>query len=315
MTAARRAHAGVPTSQPDVLVIGSGPAGLTAGIYLARFRRRLLLLDDGHSRARFIPISRNCPGFAHGVSGSDLLAELREQATRHGVAVEPRTVRSLRRQGDGFVAETDRGAVTAAAVVLATGIEDVMPRLDGLEAAIDQGIVRLCPICDAFETAGQRVGVYGPSGSVAAHARYLRAFASDVHVLLSDPGELSSADACMLRDLGIAMARPESLRLDGAAVIASLPGRAALRIDTLYPFLGARPRAELALQAGAHVDAEGYPVVDRHMETNVRKLYAIGDVVGQLNQIAVGMGHAAIAATAVHRELPFRPLADPSPGG
>jgi thioredoxin reductase (NADPH) len=77
-----------------------------------------------------------------------------------------------------------------------------------------------------------------------------------------------------------------------------------LRLDTLYPVLGAEAQSQLAATLGARLDDEGALVVDAHLETSVPGLYAIGDVVSALNQISVAVGHAAIAATAVHRRLP-----------
>src|SRR5262245_6688067 len=88
----------------DCLIIGAGPAGLTAAIYLARFRRELVLADAGRSRARLIPVSKNTPGFPGGIHGETLLGELREQAGRFGVEPVACRVTALEREGKGFVA-------------------------------------------------------------------------------------------------------------------------------------------------------------------------------------------------------------------
>ena len=88
----------------DCLIIGAGPAGLAAAIYLARFRRRIAILDSGFSRASLIPASHNCPGFPEGISGKELLRLLRLQASRFKVRVEKGEVTSLKRAGTGFEA-------------------------------------------------------------------------------------------------------------------------------------------------------------------------------------------------------------------
>src|SRR5687767_2675026 len=88
----------------DCLIVGAGPAGLTAAIYLARYRREIVLADAGRSRARWIPVSKNTPGFPAGIHGETLLAELREQAGRYGVEPHECRVQSLQREGEGFVA-------------------------------------------------------------------------------------------------------------------------------------------------------------------------------------------------------------------
>src|SRR5579875_1755194 len=104
----------------DCAVIGGGPAGLTAAIYLARFRRRVTVFDAGRSRAEWIPRSHNLPGFPDGVHGPVLLEKMREQARRYGAALQRTEVGSLERQGGVFVVGVDGEPVQARTVLLAT---------------------------------------------------------------------------------------------------------------------------------------------------------------------------------------------------
>src|SRR3954453_11637247 len=106
----------------DCLIIGGGPAGLTAAIYLARYRRKVLVVDDGHSRAELIPESHNYPGFTGGISGSDLLRALRDQAERYGAVLQHGRITDLQTGADGFVAVHGRQQLSASKVLLATGI-------------------------------------------------------------------------------------------------------------------------------------------------------------------------------------------------
>ena len=154
--------AGTPEpSDLDCLIVGGGPAGLTAATYLARFRRHVLLVDDGHSRARLIPETQNYPGFV-GISGVDLLAQLREQALRNGAVLREARVEELRKVGEVFVARAGNGEIRAKRLLLATGIVDESPDLPGLKDAIYRGALRFCPICDGFEARDKRIGVLGP---------------------------------------------------------------------------------------------------------------------------------------------------------
>jgi thioredoxin reductase (NADPH) len=293
----------------DSLVIGAGPAGLTAAIYLARFRRSALVIDSGCSRARYIPKSHNTPGFCHGVRGETLLDELREQAARFGVVPRAGCIDALQVAGSGsFEVELDGETLTACTVVLATGIEDVLPEMDGIEDAIRRGVVRLCAVCDGYETEGLDVAVYGPPERGTGHARYMRTFSSRVAIVLSE-GSLSAHERDQMHALGIEVIDDaRGLSWDGGGrVRVERNGSRPAEFDALYPVLGLRSRSGLATSIGARCTEDEALFVDAHQQTSIPGLYAAGDVVTDLNQISVAFGHAAIAATAIHNRLPHRP--------
>jgi thioredoxin reductase (NADPH) len=276
----------------DCLIVGAGPAGLVAATYLARFRRRIAVVDAGASRARWIPTSHNCPGFPLGVSGDALLQRLREQAESFGVDIVRGCIVSLQRGGDGFVAHDDAGrAWHAATVILATGIVDRLPPVEGgdaaLEAAVEAGVLRLCAVCDGYEATDERIGVLGPAADASRHADFLRTFSRRVDAI--------DAEAA------------RGLRCDAKSCTVAFEDGSSREYDTLYPVLGSDAQSGLARGLGAAVDDEGALHTDAHLQTSLEGLYAIGDVVSALNQIAVAVGHAAIAATAVHNRLPPNP--------
>nr|WP_277929985.1 NAD(P)/FAD-dependent oxidoreductase [Lysobacter sp. M15] len=289
----------------DCLIIGAGPAGLTAANYLARFRRDIVLVDAGASRARWIPTSHNCPGFPSGVGGNELLARLRAQAETYGVQAVPARIDSLRREADRFVADAGDACWHARLVILACGVVDKLPEIDGVEAAIDTGAVRLCAICDGYEARDERIGVYGPANEAVGHAVFLRTFSRSVTVVASDTDALSGDKVAQARDAGVVLLpRPDSIRIDTGRCIATLANGERHAFDTLYPVLGSDAQTGLALALGARCDDNGELVTDREQQTSVDGLYACGDMVSALNQISVAVGHAAIAATAVHNRLP-----------
>ncbi|MGN2245063.1 NAD(P)/FAD-dependent oxidoreductase [Frateuria sp. GZRR35] len=289
----------------DCLIVGAGPAGLTAATYLARFRRHILLADAGASRARWIPASHNCPGFPFGVAGNELLARFRLQAEAYGVPGVRTRITQLDRHAEGFTASDGQRHWHARTVMLATGVVDRLPALEGVEDAIATGTVRLCAVCDAYEARDDVIGVLGPADAAVGHAAFLRTFSRHVCVL---PVDGASPDEDLQRratDSGVQLwPAPRRLELvDGACQAHFADGRR-LRMETLYPVLGADAQSGLAAALGARMDDEGALVVDDHLQTSVPGIYAIGDVVSALNQISVAVGHAAIAATAVHRRLP-----------
>lgn len=290
----------------DALIVGAGPAGLTAATYLARFHRDFVVVDGGKSRARWIPESHNCPGFPHGIGGTALLGKLREQARGFDVRIEDGRIGKLERYGDAFLATAEDGRRWRARfVLLATGVVDVMPAMDGLAEGIARHAVRLCAVCDGYEASDDAIAVLAPADEAIRHALFLRGFSRNVTAIRSEDGEPSAECAELAAQAGVQLLPPalamRCLPDDGCEVETEAGVR---RFDTLYPVLGSEAQSQLAVALGAKVDDNGELVVDRRQQTSVDGLYAIGDVVSALNQLAVGMGHAAIAATAVHNRLP-----------
>ena len=298
----------------DCLIIGAGPAGLTAATYLARFHRRVALVSAGESRAHYIPVSHNCPGFPFGISGTELLGKLTAQAAQFGVQVVDARVQRLESTKDRFVAQSDQQSWSARTVLLATGIVDRLPPVRGIEKGIADAVVRICAVCDGYEAHDHRIAVYGPPANVISHASFLRTYSHHVTVVLSESGELTPDDRMLAIKLDLPVLPPPTaikLLKDAARKIIGCevvwPDRSET-FDSLYPVLGADAKAGLATALGASVDANGELIVDASLQTSVDRLYAAGDVVSALNQISVAVGHAAIAASAIHRRLSLNAL-------
>jgi len=286
----------------DCLIIGGGPAGLTAAIYLARYRRRVVLVDAGESRAALIPESHNYPGFK-GIAGPELLDRLRAQAHGCGAELVRATVTKLTRNGDAFTATTNEAPLRARTVVLATGLVDRKPETEGLREGIAHGAIRFCPICDGYEAIGRRVGVLGPFDIAGHKALFMRTYSRDVRLFptaAAQAGELARA----LEEAGVANAGVP-VRVDTSAdgVSVTVESGKTHVLDVLYPAMGAVVRSELAAALGAACNAAGQLRVDEHGRTTVDGLFGAGDVVTDLHQLAVATGHAAVAATAIHNRL------------
>lgn len=289
----------------DALVVGGGPAGLTGAIYLARFRRSVLLVDEGASRAASIPRSHNVPGYPDGVMGGELVAAMRTQAERYGVRFEAGRLRSLEADAAGFSARCGRKRLRASTVLLATGASDVKPTMPHLAEALRCGALRYCPVCDGYEVIDQRVAVIADSVADIDEALYLRHFTPRLTLLRADaPLAPNAEQRRRLARAGVALvdAPIESIRLwQGRVTVRH--GAGETECDALYSALGLEVHSELGVALGAKVDAQGYLITDRYQRTSIDGLYAAGDVARGLNQISVATGGAAIAAAAMHRRL------------
>lgn len=292
----------------DCLIIGAGPAGLSAATYLARYRRDIACVEAGPSRAESIARTHNLASYPDGISGAELLARLRDQAQRHGVQPKRARVETLRVIEGGFEAVAGGTILRAARVILATGVVDQHPDFPGLKDATLAGAVRWCPICDGYEVLDQDLAVFGPPTIALNHALFLRTYTRRVALLaMPDRVGLDADGIARLEAGGIELVQEPAIQaraLAGGGIEIDFAGGSRRRFDALYPMQGCSVQAVLAKELGANCDENSDLIVDAHLCTSVPGLYAIGDVVDVINQIGVAFGHAAIAATAVHRSLP-----------
>lgn len=292
----------------DVVIIGAGPAGLAAALYLARYRRDILVLHDGKSRALRIPLTHNAPGFPDGVRGPQLIARMTRHAVQYGAAVEEAEVVMIDAVADGFHLRLNDGSTRASrAVILATGIElNQVDLPDAVhEAAIRAGVLRYCPVCDGFEHTDRRIGVIGCDSNGAAEALFLRQYSDDVTLMPLSHPEVSPAQVQELAASGVSVETGALLALEPVAdrIGVRLEGRAPLEFDVIYPALGCRPRSVLAEQLGIGLTGAGCVSAAGVADSGVPGVFAAGDVVEGLDQISVAMGHGAIAATKAHNWL------------
>ncbi len=306
----------------DCLIVGGGPAGLTAATYLARFHLSLKLIDAGRSRAGWIPCSRNIPGFPEGISGEDLLDRMREQARRWGAEIAQGRVTRIDRDmdgqgvdepgaGPGFVVEWGEGSAFARSVLIATGLRNRRPDMDEdlHDEALRRGLIRYCPICDGYEVTDRKVGVIGSGRHGVAEAMFLRSYTPQITLIAPEQAhDLGADDRRKLEEYGIAAvngpARGVAIQ-DDCIVIETEDGHHVF--DSVYPALGSDVHVELAGRIGVALSGEtGCIRVDDHQRTNVPGVYAAGDVVLGLDQVSHAVGEGGVAATTIRNDLAAR---------
>lgn len=291
----------------DCIVIGGGPAGLTASIYLSRFLRKVVLFDAGQPRARLIPCTRNLAGYPGGISGVDLLDRMRRQLALYEVEPVPETVTAISGRDGAFRVAAGARTFETKTVVLATGVTNHAPEMPAQQhdAAVARGLIRYCPICDAYEVRDQKVAVLGRGDHAVAEAGFLRRYTPEVTLVLPGGGEATGDEVAAARACGVAVLRApvRAIRPGEDRVTLELADGSQAEFDTLYSALGTTPHAGLAEAIGARLSEAGGVLVDAHNQTSVPGLYAIGDLIEGLDQIAFAMGQASVAATAIHNRL------------
>jgi thioredoxin reductase (NADPH) len=296
------------TAPDDCIIIGAGPAGLTAAIYLARYHLSIRLFDSGTSRAAWIPCSHNHAGYPDGIEGKELLRRMREQARKYGAIREEKKVEHLAKVDGQFIVGTDSGTYRARSVLLATGVVNRRPDAladDVHDEALARGLLRYCPVCDGYEVTDKRIAVIGSGKHGTAEAIFLRGFTKDI-TLVCPKGDHELDERCQseLAEAGIVI---ENGPTGGYAIegdrLAFDTADKRLSFDSVYPALGSHVRSELIGLIDANADDDGCLLTDDHYETSVPGLFAAGDVVKGLDQISNAMGQAGVAATTIRNHL------------
>lgn len=295
----------------DVVVIGAGPAGMSAALELGRSRRRTLLLDGGPGR-------NAATHAAHGLYTRDgtppaeLHAIAREQLRRYGVEVREARATGGTPHDGGFELHLDGGqTVQAARLLLAYGVRDVLPPVPGLRERWGCSVLH-CPYCDGWEHRDRRAAVYG-TGNAAHHmALTLQLWTEDVVVLTDGPADFTPAQQTDLDRLGVRVIQTPLARLDGPGTDLAcvyFEDGTAIERDLLVLSPPQEPASDLAGLLGCALDGHHVRVNDLG-ETTVPGVYAAGDLTGQPQYVVAAAAKGAMTAIALNTALIHAQLAE-----
>ena len=293
----------------DCVIVGGGPAGLATALYLARFRMRCTIIDAAHGRALSIPRCRNFPIFPEGIPGRELLSRMRAHLELYGIEPKLDEVVAIEPGPATLLLTTASGETLAARTVLfATGMRDVKPPFDTQEdhdAALAAGLLHYCPVCDGYEVCNKRIVVFGSGAHGVKEALFLRSYSGEIELVCpSGTHDMTKENRAESERAGIRVidGPVTRLRMDHG-VLRYVIGDEEFEAEAIYAAMGCEQQSGLAAALGAELSQEGCVIVDRHQRTTIRHVYAAGDVVAGLDQIATALGQAAIAATAIRNDL------------
>ncbi|MFI8633957.1 NAD(P)/FAD-dependent oxidoreductase [Microbacterium sp. NPDC077663] len=290
----------------DAVIVGGGPAGLSAAQMLGRARRRTLVIDAGAPRNRFAAHMHGVLGH-DGRSPSELLATGRAEAGAYGVEFLDAAVLSLADEGDRLIVTHERGTIGARGVVLTTGVVDDLPDIPGVQEQWGRGVFH-CPYCHGHEVAGRRLGVLATSPASVHQIELIRQWSDDVTAFTAAMGELDETVARRLEARGIRLvtAPVAHLRIEDDEIVAAVTTDATEHaIDALLT--APTPRLDLAFTDGLALALSENPGeglrVDMRGATSHPRVFAAGNVVTPFGNVPLSMGQGSMAGAGLNAAL------------
>lgn len=303
----------------EVIIVGGGPAGLSAALYLARYDRRAALFDAGHGRSTWHQVNHNYLGFPGGVPARHLRELGYEQLAEYPhVVTHKHKIDHMERRDGMFYASGQAGEWRARAVILCTGVIDHYPHFEGWQDYVGRSMF-WCITCDGYACKGEQVVVAGNNNDSASITLQLQRFTDRLTLLLnSEDNQISPVFMKRLRDANIPVIQDKIDAADGedgyfrALVLKS--GKR-LELDQLFSHHGSTPQTDLALQLGVLTAENGYILVDTEQKTTVTGVYAAGDVTRlHSHQVTTAVHEGGTAASAANYYL-YPPHMKDAPSG
>ena len=298
----------------DIIIIGAGPGGLTAGIYAGRQGTRNLIIDRdlAGGLGREVPEMENYPGFDN-ISGLELIEKMKAQATKNCDLREMEEVTEITKTDDEyrFTVKTSKDTYRSKAIILATGSSHRHLEAKGEEEFKGKG-VSYCATCDGFFFAGRDIIMVGGGNSALQEALYLKNLGANVTVVHRRDefraqkhlqNQIKEAEIPTILNATVEEIKGEMLVESVVLKDTKTNELKELPINGVFISVGYIPHTELAKQLEINLDESGHIIIDKKQKTNVDYIYAIGDVCVGLKQWVVACGEGAVAATSAFEDL------------
>lgn len=303
----------------DILIIGAGPAGLSAGLYAGRQKSKALILDKGLTGGLGleVPMMENYPGFK-AISGMDLIVKMKNQTERFCEIREHVMIKSIVKKENGFLIKTkyihnleeEINEIFTKSIILATGASHRHLNVPGEEEFLGKG-VSYCATCDGIFFTNKEVLMIGGGNSAAQEAIFLKNLGADVKLVHSGSKlrcDKHLQDILKEKEIPIIInAKPKEIKgnMMVESVIFNINGEDK-EISTNGVFIsliGNNPSNDLAKELNVELDEDGYIITDKKQATNIKGIYAAGDITGGLKQWVVACSEGAISATYAYKNL------------
>ncbi len=297
----------------DLIIIGGGPAGITAGIFSVRRALKTLILEDitAPSQAMEAQIIDNYPGLPD-ISGIDFMEKLKEHAKKLNIEIREERVLSLLKEKNEFKVKTEKNEYETKAIIIATGARYRKALIPGESEFVGKG-VSYCPTCDAPFYKDKKVAVIGGGDSAVSGALLLKEIGADV-ILIHRRNELRAVESLQkkLFELKIKVKWNKiPVEIKGKDFVNSLivqdvntKEKEEIAINGVFICIGTVPTSELAKDLGIEIDKNGFIKVNKNQETNIKGVFAAGDCCDNpLKQIISACSDGAIASTSAYKYI------------
>ncbi|MBR3113046.1 MAG: FAD-dependent oxidoreductase [Methanobrevibacter sp.] len=301
-------------NQYDIIIIGAGPGGLTAGIYAGRQGTKNLIIDKdlAGGLGREVPEMENYPGFDN-ISGLELIEKMKAQAIKNCELHELEEVTEIAKTDDEyrFTVKTNKDTYQSKTIILATGSSHRQLGAKGEGEFKGKG-VSYCATCDGFFFAGRDIIMVGGGNSALQEALYLKNLGANVTIIhRRDEFRAQKHLQNMIKEAGINTILNATVdEIKGDMLVESVVLKdtqtgelTEMPINGVFVSVGYIPHTELAKQIGVNLDESGHIIIDKDQKTNIDYAYAIGDVCVGLKQWVVACGEGAVAATSAFNDI------------
>jgi thioredoxin reductase (NADPH) len=292
----------------DCIVIGGGPAGLSAAIYLARFNRKVLIIDREDGRSTYPQVNHNYLGFPNGISALELREKGRKQAEKYNANFTFDEISEIKGKYKDFTL-IGKKTYHAKTIIIASGVIDLFPIYENYKEYIGKSMF-WCIACDGYKTIGKKTVIVGNNDEAAITCMQFLNYTKDLIFLTNVEESATNISTKVKNNLArykISLIEEKIINVEGKEGMMEridLSNGKSIEVDSLFSQQGSNPNCSLAMQLGVTLTKDGFVEADEHQRTSHAGVYAAGDVTRHYSHQVVSAAHeGAMAAETANYDL------------